>query len=157
MRRTLAALLFLGSAAATATAQQAGNEEWRRFYNPDPDCTNWGDKDQTTMNVCSGREADALEQQLIDVWSRARELAERESLRLAGRAKEMGRDPVEPSYFASFASAQRGWLAYREGTCTVARLGYYGGSIAPLIGNGCRAEMTRERIAELEEFINPKR
>jgi uncharacterized protein YecT (DUF1311 family) len=48
--------------------------------------------------------------------------------------------------------SQRGWLAYREGRCIIAGFAERGGSMEPMVVSQCEEEMTRARIAELDEW-----
>ena len=49
--------------------------------------------------------------------------------------------------------AQRAWIKYRDGHCTLEALDSRGGSIWPLINSGCLAELTRQRTKELADLI----
>ena len=45
--------------------------------------------------------------------------------------------------------AQRAWLIFRDAHCTVEGYEARGGSMEPMVYNGCRARITRERTAQL--------
>ena len=45
--------------------------------------------------------------------------------------------------------AQRAWIKYRDAHCTYDGYEARGGSMEPMLYNGCRARLTRERIAQL--------
>ena len=55
-----------------------------------------------------------------------------------------------PTSEAMLREAQRAWVTFRDAQCTYE--GYQearGGSMEPMVYHGCRARLTRERIAQL--------
>ena len=50
--------------------------------------------------------------------------------------------------------AQRAWVDFRNKDCTALAAPNTGGSIVPLIINTCSTARTKERIKQLQEYIN---
>jgi len=48
--------------------------------------------------------------------------------------------------------SQKLWLRYREASCSAVEASYTNGNGAGLGGNGCRLELTEQRIAWLKKF-----
>ena len=78
--------------------------------------------------------------------SGARSIAER----AAGRPGDRPRHDQRPTTEAVLRQAQRAWLTFRDAQCTYEGYGEArGGSMEPMVYSGCRARLTRERIAQL--------
>ncbi len=60
---------------------------------------------------------------------------------------------TSPGWFESLLEAQRGWLTYRDGHCTLERYHARGGSAAPMLEVGCLVVLTRMRTRELKELV----
>lgn len=50
--------------------------------------------------------------------------------------------------------AQRAWIKYKEAHCTSVANAYDGGSMQPMVYNGCIAEITKARTKELQEMLD---
>lgn len=134
--RALARLAMM--AAATALAAHAAAQ--------DVDCANWRDGNQMVLNVCSYEDWVAADREMGAAWSEARAAA-----RAHDRAVRTDGETT-PSVWQALLDGQRGWLAYRDGSCEARRNRYHNGTIAPLILNSCRARLTRLRTKELRDF-----
>ncbi|WP_239805791.1 lysozyme inhibitor LprI family protein [Croceicoccus hydrothermalis] len=97
-----------------------------------PDCENA--TTQAAMNACSYAEYQAADAALNAQWKIARDVAKSRDL------------------FGELLRAQRRWLAFRDAHCEAVAARYAGGSIRPLIHNGCLTELTETRNAQLREM-----
>jgi uncharacterized protein YecT (DUF1311 family) len=110
-----------------------------------PDCDN--QVTQMDMTACAGIDYEKADAELNAVWKEAKKKAEdndvEHSAELKGEAKAL-------------LAAQRGWIAYRDGHCAVSGFEARGGSLEPMLVALCRAEMTRARTQELQDYVKPK-
>lgn len=60
---------------------------------------------------------------------------------------------LPPEHQAKLKTAQLAWLKYRDATCECVAFPNEGGSIYPLIYNGCRGSVTQNRTKELKEML----
>lgn len=99
---------------------------------------------QQEMNYCAGIDFQRADAELNAAWGEA--LA-------AARAADAEFDREydrRPGYEEVLREAQTAWAAFRDAHCTWQ--GYQearGGSMEPLVYEGCRAALTRARIREL--------
>jgi len=112
---------------------------------PKVDCENA--MTQTDMNICSWQSYQRADAELNAAWSRAAE-----------RAKEMDRNAAEydgdADAHARLLAAQRAWLKFRDAHCLAEngeREG--GGTIWPLLQNGCLEALTEARTAQLRQYV----
>ena len=98
---------------------------------------------QQNMNQCAGMEFEKADAALNAVWKLAKAEAERMD----------AEQPDMKGAAESLLAAQRGWIAYRDGTCELAGWEARGGSMEPMLASGCLAEETRKRTKQLQEFI----
>jgi uncharacterized protein YecT (DUF1311 family) len=100
--------------------------------------------DQNTMTRCAGMDFEKADAELNKVWKQAKGAAEdadaEYSSDLKGEAEAL-------------LKAQRGWIAYRDGQCELAGFEARGGSMEPMLVNGCLAEMTKARTRELQAIV----
>ena len=98
---------------------------------------------QMDMNACAALDFEAADGELNRLW---REVitAARESDRDIDRSYDK-----RPTSEAVLRDAQRAWIKYRDAHCTYDGYEARGGSMEPMLYNGCRARLTRERIAQL--------
>jgi uncharacterized protein YecT (DUF1311 family) len=57
----------------------------------------------------------------------------------------------------TFAQVQKAWQALRDQHCTLAARPVAGGSLYPLVYNGCRARLTNDRVADLQQWAPTQR
>jgi uncharacterized protein YecT (DUF1311 family) len=55
---------------------------------------------------------------------------------------------------ARLVKAQRAWIAFRDAECTFQSSGDDGGSAAPMVAAGCRADLTNDRTKQLKAYLN---
>jgi uncharacterized protein YecT (DUF1311 family) len=109
----------------------------REFHCDDP-------QNQMEMNVCAQIDFERADAELNAVWRQVVAAA-----RIADREIQRGYDQ-RPTSEAKLREAQRAWIIFRDAHCTVQ--GYdeaRGGSMEPMVYGACRAELTRQRIAQL--------
>ena len=101
---------------------------------------------QTDMNICAQNNYAAADKELNAQWTIT-----------VKRMKEYDstldrRHDTRPGYFETLLKAQRAWLGYRDAHCASA--GYYarGGSLESLLVSSCKAQLTRERTAQLGDL-----
>ncbi|MBB4839120.1 uncharacterized protein YecT (DUF1311 family) [Sphingomonas kyeonggiensis] len=101
---------------------------------------------QSEMNICSYRDFLSADIAMNQAWSRAAGFAKRGATEVLGDPKEHGRLLV----------AQRAWITFRDAHCA-ATTGprEIGGSMWPLMHNGCLTELTQERTKQLREYVEP--
>lgn len=99
---------------------------------------------QVEMNACAALDFARADAELNAAWRDA----------IAGQRagdREIDRSyDRRPTGEARLRDAQRAWILFRDAHCTVQ--GYdeaRGGSMEPMVFNGCRAALTRERIRQL--------
>lgn len=114
-----------------ATTQQAGAA---RCADP---------QSQAEMNLCATLDFERADTELNRLWSRV--IADE---RVNDREPYLARDG-RPSGEAVLRQAQRAWITFRDAHCTHEGYEARGGSLETLIYQGCRARLTRERIAQL--------
>ena len=126
------------SAALLALALQGSTDaRAREFHCDDP-------QNQMEMNMCAGLDFERTDAELNAAWGVAIAGA-----RAADRALDRRFDR-RPTSEAKLREAQRAWLVFRDAHCTVQ--GYdeaRGGSMEPMVYDGCRVAITRQRITQL--------
>ena len=94
---------------------------------------------QLAINQCAGLKAAKADELLDQVYRRY-------SQRLEARQKEKQK----------LIEAQRAWLAFRTSWCNFVASGVEGGSAHPFVVSKCFAEVTEERIKQLEQVSSCK-
>ena len=107
---------------------------------PAPDCRT--PITQLDMNLCAAIDFDAADAQLNAAWPG-----------VLAHARAQDRDALpgdrRPGVAVRLLEAQRAWITFRDAHCTVESYQARGGSMEPLLYNGCRAHLTRQRVAQL--------
>jgi uncharacterized protein YecT (DUF1311 family) len=96
---------------------------------------------QADMNECAARDFLAADVALNAAWG--------EALRVVRAADAEPVDDGGPGYEETLREAQRGWVAFRDAHCRLEGYEARGGSMESMIYDGCRAELTRERVRQL--------
>ncbi len=104
---------------------------------------------QLEMNLCAGQDFQRADAELNAAYRTAMAQAQ-EADRDYARITE-GNDPRDsgPGEEASLREAQRAWVTFRDAHCQGESYAARGGSMQPMLYNGCRAGVTRARTAEL--------
>ena len=105
---------------------------------------------QQEMNYCAGQDFERADAELNAAYRTAitaAQEADREYARIdpAGAAAHRS----EPGEEASLRNAQRAWVTFRDAHCEGESFEARGGSMQPMLYEGCRATLTRARAAEL--------
>jgi len=107
-----------------------------------PDCNNA--MTQMDMNICANMDFQKADAELNAVYKKAmakmRETDSYLSDDLKGAADTL-RD------------AQRAWIPYRDKACEAYGFLARGGSMEPMLVSNCRADLTNQRIKELQELV----
>ncbi len=90
---------------------------------------------QTAMNICA-------------VQSRA---AADDALNTAYGA--LVKEPSMADRLDKLRAAERSWVAYRDAECAFEGSGYEGGSMQPMVIEGCAQGLTEHRTAELKKAL----
>lgn len=114
----------------------AAQDPWREHGCDDP-------QNQADMNACARIDFERADAELNALWrdviAGAREM-DGEINREYDRA---------PTSEEALRQAQRAWIAFRDAHCTYEGHEARGGSMETMLYEGCRARVTRERIAQL--------
>lgn len=100
------------------------------------DCTDRSALPQIALTECAARDAAFWDNLLNNAYQQV--------------IAELAPDRVE-----GLRTAQRAWITYRDLTCEMEADRYRGGSIAPMIRQGCIARLTERRARDLETYLNP--
>ncbi|MEM9028617.1 MAG: lysozyme inhibitor LprI family protein [Pseudomonadota bacterium] len=106
---------------------------------------------QSAMNRCAAEAFDAADRKLNSVYKRVRAHA---------RDLDDEHRDLDPKYVGAekaLVEGQRGWIAYRDGHCTLHGFEARGGSMEPMLVSGCMANLTRIRTKELREVLKAYR
>ena len=93
------------------------------------------DHSQQAMNRCAGEAFERADRELNRHW---REITDHYD---DAASKKL------------LLEAQRAWLKYRDAQCELTALDSRGGSMWPMVISGCRADLTRQRNAELADLL----
>ena len=95
---------------------------------------------QSELNFCAARNFEKADAELNRQFR-----AVITELRADGFDYDDGRQSGEQK----LREAQRAWIIFRDAHCTLEAYESRGGSMEPMLYNGCRARITRERIVQL--------
>ena len=117
-------------------------DPWQEYNCEDP-------RNQAEMNRCAALDFERADAELNMLW--------REVIAGAREAdREINREYDEaPTSEDVLRQAQRAWISFRDGHCTYEGHEARGGSMESMLYNGCRARVTRERIAQLRPPSEP--
>lgn len=122
-----------------ALALQASLEARSREYQ----CDN--PRNQMEMTACAGIDFARADAELNAIWrevvAQARAV-DREFENIRGADDRASSEAV-------LRQAQRAWILFRDAHCTLNGYEARGGTMEPMLYNGCRARITRERIVQL--------
>ena len=104
------------------------------------------------MKMCASANLTKAEAELNGAFERALQAATRqyESVRRDPGFEKMPNMPDE------LRKVERVWEAFRDANCGYQNLVYYGGSMASLAVIGCRLDLTKARIKELNDLVDAK-
>jgi uncharacterized protein YecT (DUF1311 family) len=93
------------------------------------------DHSQQGMNRCAGEAFERADKELNRHW------------------REVVDHYRDPDTKKLLLEAQRSWLKYRDAQCELTAFHSRGGSMWPMIVGGCKADLTRQRNAELANLL----
>lgn len=102
---------------------------------------------QQEMNACTSDDYQKADRELNDVYRQALDFA-------AGEDSDLKDQPDLQGAVATLKKAQRAWVDYRDGQCESYGFTARGGSMEPMLIDGCKADLTKKRTAELKALIN---
>lgn len=105
---------------------------------------------QQEMNWCAGQDYLAADTELNAQYKITVEAMKASDAAYA--ADGTGIPDKRQSYVENLREAQRGWLRYRDGHCTLEGYAARGGSMESMLLSGCKARLTRQRTQELKEL-----
>jgi uncharacterized protein YecT (DUF1311 family) len=121
-------LFTLASALTMATFARADDA---------PNCKD--PQDQSSMTQCAGLDFEKADKELNALWPR-----------LKSDAEASDQDTGKTEYADALLASQRAWIAFRDAECTWQGFEAHGGSMEPMIVNGCMARLTKQRIKQLQ-------
>ena len=127
-RRILMAVLLVCGGAAMAHADEKPNCE-------EP-------QDQSTMTLCAGLDYDEADKELNKLWP---------SIKSAAEESDKGASAEDGGYLKALMASQKAWIAFRDAECTWEGFVSHGGTMEPMLVNGCLARLTQERIKQLKD------
>lgn len=130
---------------AALTVQAPLDAEARKYHCDDA-------RNQAEMNACAGIAFARADSELNAVWRTAvaqARAADRESGDFRGSDDRPGSEAV-------LRDAQRAWLIFRDAHCTLEGYDARGGTMEPMLYNGCRARITRERVVQLRSAVSER-
>ncbi|MHC1548216.1 lysozyme inhibitor LprI family protein [Phyllobacterium sp. K27] len=96
-----------------------------------------GDKtNQTDMNICAGQAYSKADRELNSVYKQ-----------IAGRLKD------DPATTKLLVTAQKAWIAFRDGECNFSSSTVQGGSAYPFVSSSCLHDKTASRIEDLKAYL----
>lgn len=101
---------------------------------------------QSAMNRCAAIDFQEADAELNRVWPEV--LAE-----MRRRDRYIPDGDERPSSVQSLREAQRAWIVLRDAHCAVQGYEARGGTMEPLLYNGCRAATTRARTEQLRSLM----
>ena len=109
---------------------------------------------QSDMNICASIAFERADSELNAEYRRA--VARTHAADRASAGELPARDH-RPGEEATLREAQRAWVAFRDAHCRLQGYESRGGSMEPMLYDGCRAAVTRERTGQLRRSAAPER
>src|SRR5205085_5461153 len=104
---------------------------------------------QQEMNFCAGQDFERADAELNAAYRTAITEAQAADREFASYQTGTAGRSSEPGEEASLREAQRAWVTFRDAHCRGESFEARGGSMQPMLDEGCRATLTRARTAEL--------
>lgn len=99
-------------------------------------------QDQSSMTRCAGIDYEKADTDLDKLWPAVKARAEE---------NDKGASAEDGGYVKALLASQKAWIAFRDAECTWQGFVSHGGSMEPMLVNGCLATLTRERIQQLKD------
>jgi len=107
-----------------------------------PDCNNA--MTQMDMNICANMDFQKADAELNAVYKKAMAKMRETDSYLSDDLK---------GATDTLRDAQRAWIPYRDKACEAYGFLARGGSMEPMLVSNCRADLTNQRIKELQELV----
>ena len=104
---------------------------------------------QQEMNYCAGQDFERADAELNTAYRAAIESARADDREYASYQTGNAGPGSEPGAEQTLREAQRAWVSFRDAHCRGESFEARGGSMQPMLYEGCRATLTRARTAEL--------
>ena len=104
-------------------------------------------RSQPEMNACAYIEYEKADTAMNAAWK---------PLLAIMKDRDKDFDPkgvAEPGYVAALLEGQRAWLKFRDTHCLAESYFVRGGSMQPLVFNGCLEEVTKARVKQLQGLL----
>ena len=101
---------------------------------------------QSDMNICASIAFERVDAELNAEYRRAVARARAADRAIAGQLPARDHRPGAED---TLREAQRAWVAFRDAHCRLEGYQSRGGSMEPMLYEGCRAAVTRERTVQL--------
>ncbi len=137
MRRILLIAMTLSAAPMVAVAQPV-----------EPNCAD--PQTQAEMTACAGMDYEAADAELNALWPDLIAKAQSRDADMGDFFTDRGLSTTEET----LRRAQRAWIAYRDAECEYRSYDALGGTMQPMIGSQCRADLTRARIKTLRSVLD---
>lgn len=98
--------------------------------------------DQSSMTRCAGIDYEKADKELNKLWPEVKARAEE---------NDKGASAEDGGYAKALLASQKAWIAFRDAECTWQGFVSHGGTMEPMLVNGCLATLTRERIQQLKD------
>ncbi len=98
--------------------------------------------DQNSMTRCAGLDYEKADKELNALWP---------SIKASAEESDKGASAEDGGYLKALMASQKTWLAFRDAECTWQGFQSHGGSMEPMLVNGCLAAVTKDRIKQLKE------
>ncbi len=118
----------------------------------EPPVPGWNCEDpryQQEMNWCAAQDYAAADAELNAQWTITAAAMKAQDASFA----EYGDNDTREGFFESLLEGQRGWLRYRDAHCRLDGYTARGGSMEPMLASFCKANLTRQRTAELKALV----
>lgn len=99
-------------------------------------------QDQSTMTLCAGLDYDKADKELNKLWP---------SIKSAAAESDQGVSAEDGGYLKALMASQKAWIAFRDAECNWQGFEAHGGTMEPMLVNGCLARLTEERIKQLKD------
>ena len=96
-------------------------------------------QDQNSMTQCAALDFEKADKELNKVWPK-----------IKSDAQGNDQGTAKTDYVDALLASQRTWIAFRDAQCKLQGFEMHGGSGEPMLVYGCQAEMTKERIKQLQ-------
>jgi uncharacterized protein YecT (DUF1311 family) len=99
---------------------------------------------QSELNMCAYQDYRKADDALNALWPKIKKFTQE---------SDASYEADEKGYYDALLASQRGWLAYRDGQCELYGFQSHGGTMEPMLVSTCKADLTTQRVKELEGIM----